>query len=185
MISIPAVLTVIALAATWQLSGKVYDLVVKKLLNDSNTHGPTIMDLSGNYCAITSPFSDHHFIEFNGVLHPKYRSVYQHSEYIHFNLDSIELNSLVTHYVIKGSFKSTLEHNYDITWEEGIIDYRWTTKLQFEDFPNERMDDENFRYLLEYYCLAEIWDHYYKLYPELLQHPSIVGTTQSEHEYLR
>ena len=187
MLSIPILLIILILAGSWKFSGTFYEFLVLQLRKPIEEKKKPIhlQAQKAIYKQVSSPYDSIHFIELNGKTHPRYRTIYQHAEYIEFTLDSIKLNTLVTHYEIKVSFNSKLEHNYDIRWEEGIIDFSWKTKIPFEDYPNEGLKNEHFKYLLECHCLCEVWNHYYGLYPELMQHKAMVGTNKAEHEHLR
>lgn len=188
MINIPLVIALIVVIGAWHYSGILWDKFMVK--DEEKEVEPRsfpvhIQTPSATYYQVISPYNDNHFVELNGKMRPRYLTVYQHSEYIDFQLEDISPNDFVTHWIVKGSFTSRLEHCYDVKWEEGVIDFTWKTKIPFGDFPTEKLEDEQFKYLLECYCLCEIWNHYYKLYPHLMQHPAVVGTNPTEHEHLR
>lgn len=188
MLSIPVLVTLLVGLGSWSMTGIVMDWLKsdKKIQDNERRILPTNANMpETNYALVTSPYSFEHFIEYNNNMFAKYRTVYEHMRFIEYDLESIQMNDWLTHWVIRVNYRTRMEYHYDVRFEDGLIDMIWETRIAISDFHEESLDDDQFKLLLEFYCMVQIWNHHYKQYPTLMQHKAYVGKNRKEHEHLR
>ncbi len=188
MISVPTMLAVVVGLLVYKLA----DITIAWLSNTNSNQrvGNQTLPINLNYPdptygRVQSPFVQEHYCQIGNEYFAKYSTVYQHMQFINYKLISISVNSFVTHHVVKITFESIFEHQYDIRWNNGITEYNWETKIPMEELPLNCIDDPSFNHLIEYYAMIRVWNYYYNKYPQLMLYPAMIGRNRNEHECLR